>query len=391
MREPPVHVLFIVSSLCFGGAEKHLVTLCNRLDTARFRITLCYLKPVEALKAQLDVARLESLVCVDVTRKLDWAAVRAVTRLIDGNDIDVVVCVNEYPALYAWLAARRARRAPKLVEVFHTTTFGRVKHQLQMLLYRRILRRFDALVYVSARQQAYWHGRGLRAARDLVIHNGVDTVFFRDRYGVEDKQALRARFGFGPADFVVGICAALRPEKAHGDLVRALDRLRRGGQIRAKGLLIGDGPERGRVEQLIARLGLGADVAVSGFQSDVRPLVACCDVMALPSHAVETFSIAALEAMALGKPLVLSRIGGAEEQVTDGVNGLLFEPGDIDALARHLARLADAPTRERMARAAEQRVRNGFEESRMIGEYAALLSAVRAGSVSPTAGAICSI
>jgi glycosyltransferase involved in cell wall biosynthesis len=389
--EPPIHVLFIVSSLCFGGAEKHLVTLCNRLDAASFRITLCYLKPVEALKEQLDLARLHSVACVNVRRKLDRTAVSAVAQLIDGNDIDVIVCINEYPALYAWLAARRARQAPKLIEIFHTTTYGRLKHQLQMLLYRRVLRRFDVLVYVSAKQQAYWHGRRLRAARDLVIHNGIDTDYFHDRYSAEEKQLLRARFGFEPADFVVGICAALRPEKAHGDLVQALARLRRAGVTRAKALIIGDGPERARIEGQIASLGLGGAVAVSGFQSDVRPFVACCDVMTLPSHAVETFSIAALEAMALGKPLVLSRIGGAEEQITDGVNGFLFEPGDIDALVRHLARLCDAPARERMSRAAAQRVRQDFDETQMIRQYAALLSGVRAASVSPPAGAICSI
>jgi len=108
----------------------------------------------------------------------------------------------------------------------------------------------------------------------------------------------------------------------------------------------------------------------------VRPLIACCDVMVLPSHAVETFSLAALEAMALGKPVVLSRIGGAEEQVIDGLNGRLFEAGDVDRLTEQLASLEDPSVRERMSREAVRRVVELFDESRMVAAYTQLLSAI---------------
>ena len=180
MGERQGNVLLLVSSLGFGGAEKHIVTLANRLDTVGFRVALCYLKPIEGLLSQLEVAHLTALSCLQVRRRLDWTAIRTLTELIDRSDIDVVVCANTYPALYAWLAGRRVRRPPKLVEIFHTTTCHGIKEKLQMLLYRRIFRRFDALVYVSSNQRAYWAARGLGARRDLVIHNGIDTDLFRD-------------------------------------------------------------------------------------------------------------------------------------------------------------------------------------------------------------------
>jgi len=374
MGERQGNVLLLVSSLGFGGAEKHIVTLANRLDTVGFRVALCYLKPIEGLLSQLEVAHLTALSCLQVRRRLDWTAIRTLTELIDRSDIDVVVCANTYPALYAWLAGRRARRPPKLVEIFHTTTCHGIKEKLQMLLYRRIFRRFDALVYVSSNQRAYWAARGLGARRDLVIHNGIDTDLFRDRDSREEKLAQRARFGFGPQDFVVGICAALRPEKAHGDLLHAIGQLRGRGATQARALLIGDGPERRRIEALIRSLGLTGSAVITGFQQDVRPFVACCDVMVLTSHAVETLSIAALEAMALGKPLVLSRIGGAEELVTDGVNGLLFEAGDVGLLTQHLASLTQPEIRGRMTREALRRATEWFSEARMIAAYEALLS-----------------
>jgi len=378
MTQRRVRVLFIVNSLCFGGAEKHAVTLANRLDRARFEPSFSYLKPEESLLPQLDAQRLKSLVSFKVSRKLDRSVVSALVRQIDADQIDVIVCVNEYPTLYAMLAARRARRAPKLIEVFHTTTFRRLKETVQMVLYRQLIRRFDALVYVSHNQRAYWNARKLRARQVEVIQNGIDTDYFRDRYDPQQKAELRSRFGFTPADYVVGICAALRPEKAHGDLLQALSRLRKrtGDGAAVKGLIIGDGVERARIESLIAGLGLGAAIAMAGFHQDVRPLIACCDVMVLPSHAVETFSLAALEAMALGKPVVLSRIGGAEEQVIDGLNGRLFEAGDVDRLTEQLASLEDPSVRERMSREAVRRVVELFDESRMVAAYTQLLSAI---------------
>src|ERR1019366_9519113 len=91
---------------------------------------------------------------------------------------------------------------------------------------------------------------GLVGKRDIVIHNGVDLEHFRDRTESSQRETLRAECGFSVNDLLIGICAALRPEKAHGDLLLALARLRERG-IAAKVLIVGDGPERSAIEQKI--------------------------------------------------------------------------------------------------------------------------------------------
>jgi glycosyltransferase involved in cell wall biosynthesis len=121
-------------------------------------------------------------------------------------------------------------------------------------------------------------------------------------------------------------------------------------------------------------LDLAPQVRITGFMEDVRPLVDMCDVMALVSHGVETFSIAALEAMALQKPMVMSRVGGAAEQVIDGVNGYLYRRGDIDALTEALSRLSDVQQRERMGRQARSIVEQQFSLPLMIDAYERLFS-----------------
>ncbi len=359
----------MVNSMLVGGAEKHAISLVNHLDTARFRIGLCHLKPHGNLARELDGARLDTSFSLNVSSKLDWRAVRELARRIDEEQIDVIVCTNGYPLLYALLASRRARRKVRLVEVFHTTGFRQpFRSRLRMLLNRFVFRRCELVIYVSHKQREYWRARGLRAKRDVVIQNGIDADYFTDSYTPQQKAATRAEFGFAASDFVVGICAALRAEKAHTDLLRALRRLRDGG-LPAKVLIIGDGPQRGEIERHIAELELSGHAVIAGHHTDVRPYIACCDVMTLTSHVVETFSIAALESMALGKPVVLTRIGGAEEQVRHGANGFLFEPGDVATLAHRLRRLTAATDRLSMGAVAARDVRERFTIQRMVERF----------------------
>jgi glycosyltransferase involved in cell wall biosynthesis len=362
-------VLVMINSLQVGGAEKHAISLVNHLDASRFRVGLCHLKPEGPLGSELDRERRDATFSLDVRRKLDWSAAAELARQIDERRIDVIVCTNGYPLLYALLAARRARRSVRLVEVFHTTGLrGTLESRLRMLLNQFLFRQCDLVVYVSYKQREYWRAHGLHSKRDIVIHNGIDVDYFSDRYTPQQNAATRSEFGFGPGDFVIGICAALRAEKAHGDLLRALRRLR-DERVPAKVLIIGDGPRRADIERQIAELQLTGHAVIAGHRNDVRPYIACCDVMTLTSHVIETFSIAALESMALGKPVVLTRIGGAEEQVRHGSNGLLFEPGDVATLAKHLRRLTSATDRLSMGAVAGRDVRERFTIQRMVERF----------------------
>jgi glycosyltransferase involved in cell wall biosynthesis len=368
MNSPKINVLCLVSSLCAGGAEKHTVTLANLLNPRAFNAYLGYLKPVETLLSQVREELVGRTFCLNISRRIDFAAVSRLRTFIDSHEIDVVVATHEYPALYALLARRGARCIPRLIEVFHATGYLGLKNKLQMLLYRPLFKRCDLVVYVSEKQREYWRSKGLPARRDIVIHNGVDLERFRDRSESSQRAELRTLCGFSTDDLLIGICAALRPEKAHVDLLRALVRLRDRG-IPAKVLIVGDGPERPAIERTIAGLNLSRCVFITGFQDDVRPYLAICDVVVLASHAIETFSIAALEAMAMGKPLVLTRIGGAEEQVIAGRNGFLYEPGDIESLSDNLAALQLEAARIPMGTASRERVESLFSESRMMAQF----------------------
>jgi len=185
---------------------------------------------------------------------------------------------------------------------------------------------------------------------------------------MEAVARCRAEAGFSAADYVVGICAALRPEKAHLDLLRAMTILRRDCP-HAKLLIIGDGPERRNIEAEIERAGMGPNVFIAGYQQDVRPWVSASDVMVLASTAIETFSLAALESMALEKPLIMTDIGGASEQISPGTNGYLFPPADVELLAHHLFSLANPELRRKFGREARAVVSSEFDIAQMLACY----------------------
>lgn len=366
--ERPLHVLFILTSAGVGGAEMMTISLLNRIDPRRFRLSLAYLKQEHDLVDKIDRARVNGQVfCCDVEHGMDWRAAWRLGRFVRDEQVDIILCTNLYPLLYGWTARWLSGCKPQLVEVLHSIKMESAKAGLQMLLYRPLLRITRMLVYVCANQRRLWQERRLAAREDIVIHNGVDVDHFSNRFRLDAIAALRRDHGFLESDYVVGLCAYMRPEKAHGDLLAAAARAHARG-VALKCLLIGDGPERQAIERTIAALGLGRHVAITGLMADVRLGLAACDVLVIASRH-ETFSIAALESMAMGKPIVMTDVGGASEQVTQGVSGYLYRSGDVDALTDCLVRLAGPARRAAMGSHARRSVAGRFSLDVMVDAY----------------------
>jgi glycosyltransferase involved in cell wall biosynthesis len=257
----------------------------------------------------------------------------------------------------------------RLVGSTNITLFRNAYEHLKMHIYRPIIRRLDAFVYGSYAQMNLWKKRyKLDTAAMTVIHNGVDTEHFSVDACRIDKAEARQRFDLDPNSIVFGSVAQFRVEKAQGDLVRAVSVLRKRG-CNVELLLVGDGSERAAVELLAREYGLSDHVRFAGQMDDVRPALIAMDVFVLTSVAVETFSNAALEAMSMGKPAVLSDIGGAREMVTDGYNGYVYVPGNLSELIRQLEKLLTRTEIERMAKNAKTVVAERFSAAAMTDNY----------------------
>jgi glycosyltransferase involved in cell wall biosynthesis len=369
-----VRLLFVTGSLVHGGAERHAITLANRLAERGHGCHAAYVKNDPSQLERLKLGAGGSVQCMHAAKYLDLDALFRLKNLFLKTRPSVVFAANQYALMYATLAGRWAGSRAPLAVAYHSTKLQGAKEFLQMLAYRPLFWAADCAVFVCENQRRHWRKRQVFGRRDMVIHNGVDTEHWQPAGDAERRQ-VRGALGLAEDDYVVGLSAVLRPEKNPLQLVDAIAMLRRrasGRGARARALLIGDGPMRAAVEERARRLGVSRDVLVTGLQSDVRPFVAACDTVVLTSF-TEAFSLAAIEAMALGKPVVHSEVGGAAEMIRPGRNGFLFPVGDTGALVERLAALSDRAMCERMGARAREVVETRFSEREMVDRYEKLL------------------
>lgn len=370
---PPLRIAFVLNALTTGGAEIHTV------DLARSLVDLgnaCRLFPLLAHE-QID-RRALAVEPVGGNALTDFAAMRRLGASLDAFNADVVVAVNGRPAAYAQLVhlVGKAQRRP-VVTIYHTTRLLDLRQRLQYAANLPFMNRSDALVFVSANQRDHCTRRGMHPRRILTIHNNIDGSRFNPAARARDREATRIRLGIGADEVVIGLSAAFRPEKNHIQALDALQALRTH-NIPARLLLVGDGPCRPQIEEAARARGLDGAVLYAGRQADVLPWLAAFDIGILTSTAIETFSLAALEFMALGIPAVLSDIGGASEMVIAERSGYLFPVGDTDALVKALTILADSGIRRQMGEAAAAFVGSHFAQGSMVGAYVRLFSELKA-------------
>jgi N-acetyl-alpha-D-glucosaminyl L-malate synthase BshA len=195
-----------------------------------------------------------------------------------------------------------------------------------------------------------------------VIPNFVDIKAFRPR----DLSDRRSQFA-APGEKILLHISNFRPVKNLPALVEVFDRVR--GEHPARLLLVGDGPERGPVETLVHERGLGEAVTFLGNQEYVEDLLPHADVFLLPSlH--ESFGLVALEAMAVGVPVVATNVGGPNEVVVDGECGFLRGPRDVPGMVEAVLRiLTDPGLASAMGEAGVRRVRESFTLDTIVPQY----------------------
>jgi N-acetyl-alpha-D-glucosaminyl L-malate synthase BshA len=192
-------------------------------------------------------------------------------------------------------------------------------------------------------------------------------------YRRKPDPALRSRFCPSGERLVIHL-SNLRPVKQVDAVVRVFAQIR--ARVPARLLIVGEGPELGRAEQLIDELGIGAQVELIGEAQDVVGLLSVSDLFLLPSLQ-ESFGLSALEAMACGVPVVASNVGGLPEVVDDGVTGFLHPPDQVSHMADSAVRiLADPELHARMAAAGVGVATDRFSADRIVPRYEALYEQV---------------
>ena len=344
-------IFFYTDSRVLGGAENAMFMLLDSLDREEWEPTLLLedapeVEPLRERAAEqgVPVRLIEPLpLGLHGARRLP-----RLVRLLRRERPAVFHAHMSSPVACKWgLAAAVMARVPAVVGTVQVGAYEPPDRSAYWQL-RLLARGVGRYLAVSREIAAELVERlGWPAERVEVAHNAVDV----ERVAVAAPAGLRARLGGSETRPLVLTPARLDAQKGHPILLEAIAEL-----PEALFLFAGEGPERGALEARAAELGVSERVRFLGRREDIPQLLAACDVFALPSL-YEGSSLAVLEAMAAGIPIVSSAIGGTEELIEDGRSGLLVPPGDAKALAAALRRLLEEPgLREQLATRARERV-----------------------------------
>ncbi|HEX6723006.1 MAG TPA: glycosyltransferase, partial [Burkholderiaceae bacterium] len=306
---------------------------------------------------------------LDRKGKFSFETLWRIRQLLLRERPTTVLSVNLYASLYVALATLLMPRRPRIVALVNTSTFYGA--HLWKRAYQAVLARFDLTVHGSDAQRHFWMKvNGAAWNKSTVVYNGVDSGHFEITGAFEAGKRLRASLGVKPESLLVGTVGMCRPEKNQAVLLTMMRSLRVS-RVDAHLVIAGEGPLLDSLKRQAVALEVADRVHFTGAVEDVRPVLAALDVFVLPSRAVESFSNAALEAMSMGRPVVLSDIGGAREMITDGVEGYVVSPTELAArLPAIIAALyADRRKRQQMGQAARDRVVSSFSVSAMVAGY----------------------
>jgi sugar transferase (PEP-CTERM/EpsH1 system associated) len=314
---------------------------------------------------------------------IDLAVAVALAGRLRAAGTSIIHAHQCSPWFYAALS-RMLNPRPRLLLEEHGRFWPEVdrprRKWVNRMLINRLTHRFVAVSEdVAARLERY---EGIPADWIEVVYNGVTQAVATS---AGERARLRATLGIADDDVVVGTVGRFDPIKNLPMLVDALGRVCRV-HPRARGVLVGDGPQRREIERRVREAGLAGRVVLTGHRDDARALVACFDLFVLASFSEGT-SVALLEAMACGLPAAVTAVGGNPELVDHGSSGWVVPSDDVEALARAIGEAVAQPElRQRYGDAAKARCEGRFTMATMLDAYRTLYRQM----LDPGAGALAS-
>jgi len=362
-----INLLYVITKLELGGAQKHALDLCRHLDQERFNVFLFTAAGGILLQDSLSIKGLNVKQSVYLERRInpvkDFLAVLELYSFIRRNNIHIAHTHSSKAGVVGRIAARLAG-----VKIVIHTAHGWSFNDFQRCLASKMfiwLERFcalltDKIIVVSrADMRKGLENRIGYPEKYSLIRYGIDIPVFASK-----DTGIKQELGVLADDPVVGMVACFKPQKNPLDFIRAAAMVR-GAHPRARFVLVGDGVLRQRIEALADELGLSGNVILAGWRRDIPRLLAAFDVFALTSY-WEGLPISALEAMAASKPVVVTDTSGITEIIRDGENGFLVKPGDIPKMAEKISLLLDNRSlREQMGASALKSLSEGFTTTDM--------------------------
>ncbi|MEW6274267.1 MAG: glycosyltransferase family 4 protein [Bacillota bacterium] len=360
-----VRIMYLIRPAA-GGMKNHFLSLLNRLNQDLFEIIVAC--PNGPLAEQIRNAGFR-VVALPITGELsllnDWKIICRLRKILQSEGI-TILHAHSAKAGFVGRAAACLARTPVIFMTVHNSIFYEDwpywKKFLLTAAEHTLSKTTDLIITVSeALRQELISREGVNPGKIVTIHNGIESV--PTRSAREHRHILR-QLGLPPLGQVVGTVARLVPQKGISCFLKAAAMLVK--DYRVNFLIVGDGPLRRQLEHEAVALGLENRVVFTGERDDVPVILSALDIFVLPSL-TEGFPLAILEALAAGRPVIATRVGGIPEIIADNHTGLLIKPGDPAELALAVAGLlTDRERTLSLARAGQLYVKEKFSAEQMV-------------------------
>lgn len=356
-------LLFISSSSGPGGAETVFLQLATAAHRRGIRVLAVLFRP-GWLKDALERTGVEVNIC-PMKGMFDWRWVKHIVCLVRSRHVELIHAHEFTANVYGVLAGRLAG-IPVVATVHGKNYYWEC---LRRRMAYRLVARFGRMVAVSKDLKEFLIRHvNIPDDRIFVIYNGIVAKTAEAATG---EVVALSTLGLDKHTRVICSVGSLYPVKGHEYLIRALPKIVRIYPNLVL-VLIGRGEQETVLRQLSKALGVQEHIRFLGFRSDVATILTGIEIFVLPSLS-EGLSIALLEAMAAGKPIVASRVGGNPEVVVDGKTGFLVDSRDPKALAERIVELLnDSKKSKELGESGRERVQNCFTIDKMVDSYGAL-------------------
>jgi len=346
-----MNILILNAGRGWGGIESHSITLSLALLKRGHRTIIACSDGghvhQNAAESGLPIRNIK------VLNACDLISILKIIRLASKEKIDIILANlgKEY-----WPAALAAKLlGKKIVFIRHQT--DRIRRTTRWLVNNHVGR----IVAVSGAVRNALLGSGIRRDKIALVPNSISLAKF-DPSRI-DRERIRKELGVVGNDLLVGTIGKLNKGKGVYELLEAAAAIASEGRP-IKLIFVGDGPEKEGLVNGAEKLGIRDRAIFTGIRRDVERLYAAMDVFVLPSTCDEAFGMVIIEAMAMGKPVIGTEVGGIPELISDGKNGLLVPPGDAKALSAAIRKyLTDRDFSARIAACGRLTVESQFSDS----------------------------
>ncbi len=339
-----INIAVVCSTLQVGGAEQLLKELLLNLNQEEFHLKLMFLKTPGPIGDELIQRGLEAEDSILKGGKYNPLNLIHLTKRLKKFNPHLIFQINHLDALIFATISAKLLGLPTIN--WHNETYKPYRFHAITMICRSILQNMATTIVAAAnghKQYLIQHEK-VQEEKIIVIHNGVDPARAQSKLSQTEARTL---YHLPEKGKIIAQIAALRPDKAHKTMLEALEILIQ--QVpEAFLILTGEGSERVNIEHLIRKKRLKDHCCLLGKQKEIGDVIATADVVALSSNPKqETLSVAAIEAMFAGKPVISTRVGFMDEIVLDQQTGLLVPHNDPAALAEAFMTLFSDPNKRK--------------------------------------------